>query len=157
VFGFDDNNKPYFTGNILDGATLAAISQSKSKDTSFNLVDFKITPDGYIYVLDSSMKLYKLKYNADGTWSFYGLIEVVRATPLAFDIFPTSQSSITGTSVTRIAVLFLDYYVVYDWADGEAVFMENFMIDILIPNLNGIRIQGIQRWLIPNFRFIDFC
>jgi len=38
----DDENRPVFSGNFLDGATLASLTGDTG--TYFNLVDFKITP-----------------------------------------------------------------------------------------------------------------
>lgn len=47
-----DDGKPVWTGDILDRATLASLLEVVPDNFKFDLVDFKITPDGTIYVLD---------------------------------------------------------------------------------------------------------
>lgn len=97
----DENNQLTHTGFYLDGATLAAVTGST--DSSFYLVDFKVSSDGFLFVLDATTRLVKLQFQANGIWVGHGFVSVPNTRSLALDIVTyydiNAQSDVVKASV----------------------------------------------------------
>ena len=100
------------TGFYLDGATLAAVTGST--DTKFYLVDFKVSEDGFLFVLDATTKLVKLQFQANGIWVSHGFVSVPNTRSLAFDLV-TFYDINAQSDVVKVSVQFFDYVVTYNW------------------------------------------
>lgn len=84
VLYLNENNQLTHTGFFLDGATLAAVTGTN--DTSFFLVDFKVSADGFLFVLDTTTRLVKLQFQANGIWVSHGYVTVPNTRSFGFDL-----------------------------------------------------------------------
>ncbi len=115
VFALDSNNNPYKIKSYLDAATLAVLVSAKTKPFSFDLVDLQIDGDGHIFVLDAYNGVYILEWTADGIWHLTAHIPSKGGK--AFGLAQNMLITLYGDFVHHCAVLYYDYFVLYEIKD----------------------------------------
>ncbi|CAD8054095.1 unnamed protein product [Paramecium sonneborni] len=97
-----DNGSIIDTGNILNKTR---ISNDIKKSVNFTLIDFKIMPNGRVYILDQTEGIYVYKVTEDGDWKYDSTLQLNgKAKAYAFDV--NNRLLEDGDSYLHIAILY---------------------------------------------------
>ncbi|CAD8138370.1 unnamed protein product [Paramecium pentaurelia] len=90
------------TGNILNKTRISADTQ---KTVNFTLIDFKIMPNGRVYILDQTEGIYVYKVTEEGDWKYVQTLSYNgKVKAYAFDV--NNRLLEDGNSELHIAILY---------------------------------------------------
>ncbi|CAK84004.1 unnamed protein product (macronuclear) [Paramecium tetraurelia] len=107
VFYIDSEGTPRLQ-SVLDAPTLGVITEvSNPEKMSFSLIDFKVFPNGLVYILTARDGVYILEFLGNGEFGFIDRIVTSKDQAYEFDVDYLLQED--GTVKEVIAIMYNDY------------------------------------------------
>ncbi|CAD8046367.1 unnamed protein product [Paramecium sonneborni] len=93
-------------GTMKDTSVLdkTKISADTKQDVNFTLIDFKIQPNGDVYILDADQGIYLYRVTEDGQWVYVKTIQTLNQKAYGFDVVEMLNQD--GYSELAIAILY---------------------------------------------------
>ncbi|CAD8142567.1 unnamed protein product [Paramecium octaurelia] len=99
VIRFD--NETFQEAGILDKTKISADTK---QTVNFTLIDFKVQPNGDVYILDADQGIYVYKVTEDGQWVYAKTIQTLNQKAYAFDVVDLLNDD--GYSELALVVLY---------------------------------------------------
>ncbi|CAD8136573.1 unnamed protein product [Paramecium octaurelia] len=97
------------TGNVLDKTR---ISTDVKKTVNFTLIDFKVMPNGQVYILDQTEGIYVYKVTEEGDWKYVKTLQYNgKVKAYAFDV--NNRLLEDGNSYLHIAIVYEQNIMTY--------------------------------------------
>ncbi|CAK68644.1 unnamed protein product (macronuclear) [Paramecium tetraurelia] len=110
VYTLSDNYQPLPRPYILDNVTMAFLLGKT--DVELSIVDFEMTYNGYIFLLDAQYGLFVVKFQPTGKWELFAQADFQLGRSFAFDIDYEHKKD--GSELGVVAVLGYNFFAILD-------------------------------------------
>ncbi|CAD8104503.1 unnamed protein product [Paramecium primaurelia] len=110
VYALSDNYQPLPRNYILDNVTMAFLLGKP--DFEFSIVDFEISFNGFIFLLDAQYGLFVVRFQPTGKWELFAQADFQLGRSFAFDIDYEHKKD--GSELGIVAVLGYNFFAILD-------------------------------------------
>ncbi|CAD8123491.1 unnamed protein product [Paramecium sonneborni] len=110
VYALSDNYEPVARNYILDNITMAFLLGKT--DMELSIVDFEISYNGFIFLLDAQYGLFVVRFQPTGKWELFAQADFQLGRSFAFDIDYEHKKD--GSELGIVAVLGYNFFAIFD-------------------------------------------